>query len=148
LRKVRRPARRSWNEARGACSLPRVTAAILLSCHGTVSSVDEVPAFLAAIRRGRPTPPAVIEEVKRRLVAIGGSPLMRITEQQADALSKRLGLPAFVAARHWHPYPSEVLPRIARGGIRTLVSLPLAPQYVDVYHALVRESAAAHPELA
>ncbi|MEZ4308645.1 MAG: ferrochelatase [Polyangiaceae bacterium] len=115
---------------------------LLLTCHGTVESTDDLPAFLSNIRRGRPTPPHLIEEVRRRFEAIGGSPLMRTTRAQADALAARLSLPVAVAARLWHPYPKDVLADLARSGVRTVLSLPLAPQSVHVYHASVREAAA------
>ncbi len=36
---------------------------------------------------------------------------------------------------------------LAAAGTTRLVSLPLAPQSVEVYHAGVREAAAAHPGL-
>jgi ferrochelatase len=125
----------------------RVSLAVLLSCHGTVDSTADLPAFLSNIRRGRPTPPALVEEVQRRFEAIGGSPLMRITQAQADALAARTGARVAIAARLWHPYPKEVLARLAAEGVRTVVSLPLAPQSVHVYHAAVREAAASFPDL-
>jgi protoporphyrin/coproporphyrin ferrochelatase len=124
-----------------------VNTAVLLSCHGTVEKVSDLPAFLANIRRGRPTPPHVLEEVTRRFEAIGGSPLMRITAEQARALEARLGIPVRVAGRLFHPYPSEVVSELARQGVTTILSLPLAPQSVDVYHASVREALLSHPEI-
>jgi ferrochelatase len=120
---------------------------VLLTCHGTVSCAEDIPAFLANIRRGRPTPAAIIEEVRHRFAHIGGSPLMRITALQARALEERLGIAVHVAGRLWHPYPSEVIGRLVADGVTRLISLPLAPQSVDVYHAVVREAAAAHPDL-
>ncbi|WP_437939945.1 ferrochelatase [Sorangium sp. So ce341] len=119
-----------------------MTTAVLLSCHGTVERLDDLPAFLANIRRGRPAPPELIEEVRRRFERIGGSPLMRITQAQADALAARIGLPVAIAGRLFHPYPGEVLASLHASGVRRVVSLPLAPQSVDVYHAVVRDAAA------
>lgn len=124
-----------------------MSIAVLVSCHGTVSNVDDTAAFIRNIRRGRPAPPELIAEVKHRFELIGGSPLMRITEAQARALEARIGIPVAVAGRLWHPYPNEVLPKLVERGIRTVISLPLAPQSVDVYHAAIREAAANHPEL-
>ena len=118
--------------------------AVLLSCHGTVDRSEDVPAFLLNIRRGRPPSEAVIAEVRRRLADIGGSPLMDISRAQAAALEARLGAPTRVAARLWHPYPAEVVAELASLGVRKLVSLPLAPQSVHVYHPPVEEAAAAH----
>jgi protoporphyrin/coproporphyrin ferrochelatase len=120
-----------------------VTTAILLSCHGTVENTDDLPAFLSNIRRGRPVPPHLVEEVRRRFEAIGGSPLMRTTREQAAALAARTGLRVAAAGRLWHPYPKEALLRLAADGVRTVVSLPLAPQSVHIYHAPVKEAAGA-----
>ncbi|WP_437601543.1 ferrochelatase [Sorangium sp. So ce590] len=119
-----------------------MTTAVLLSCHGTVERLDDLPAFLSNIRRGRPAPPELIEEVRRRFQTIGGSPLLRITQAQADALAARLGLPVVIAGRLWHPYPEDVLGSLHGSGVRRVISLPLAPQSVDVYHAVVRDAAA------
>lgn len=124
-----------------------MTTAVLLTCHGTVDRIEDIPAFLANIRRGRPTPQSIIDEVTHRFQRIGGSPLMRITSAQAEALSKRIGLPVRVAGRLWKPYPAEVIAELVRDGVRTLISLPLAPQSVEVYQPGVRAAAAAHPDL-
>jgi ferrochelatase len=124
-----------------------VTSAVLLTCHGTVESADDIPAFVANIRRGRPAPAEVVEEVRRRFLEIGGSPLMRITAEQGRALEARLGVPVAIAGRLWGPYPKDVIRDLALRGVTRLVSLPLAPQSVHVYHAVVREAAAEHPGL-
>jgi ferrochelatase len=125
-----------------------VTTSVLLTCHGTVDKIADIPGFLANIRRGRPTPPSIVEEVTRRFEHIGGSPLMRITAEQASALEARVGVPVRFAGRLWDPYPRAVIDALVKEGTTTLISLPLAPQSVDVYHASVREAAAAYPELA
>jgi ferrochelatase len=124
-----------------------VTTAVLLTCHGTIDRVEDIPAFLNNIRRGRPTPAHIVDEVQRRFQRIGGSPLMRITAEQGAALEARLGVPVRIAGRLWGPYPKDVVAELVAGGTTTLVSLPLAPQSVDIYHAGVREAAAAHPGL-
>jgi ferrochelatase len=124
-----------------------VSTAVLCTCHGTVERVEDIPAFLANIRRGRPTPPAIVQEVTHRFQRIGGSPLMKTTRAQADALAARLGVPVRVAGRLWGPYPAEVIADLVREGTTRLISLPLAPQSVDVYHAQVREAAKQHAGL-
>src|SRR5262245_9783158 len=68
---------------------------------------------------------------------------MRITHRQADAVAARRGDPVRVAGRLWKPYPAEVLAEMHAEGARSVVSLPLAPHSVHVYHAPVREAAAA-----
>ncbi|MEO1182362.1 MAG: ferrochelatase, partial [Cyanobacteria bacterium J06636_28] len=64
----------------------------------------------------------------------GGSPLRRITEQQADALKQSLeeaGNPAevYIGMRYWYPFTEEAIARIKRDRIEELVVLPLYPQY-------------------
>lgn len=64
----------------------------------------------------------------------GGSPIRRITEQQADALEARLeaaGQPAetYIGMRYWYPFTEEAIARIKRDRIEELVVLPLYPQY-------------------
>lgn len=69
---------------------------------------------------------------------------MRIAAEQAAGLEARLGLPVRVAGRLWGPYPAEVVAELAGAGVTRLLSLPLAPQSVDVYHAVVRAAVAEH----
>ncbi|KAJ7530230.1 hypothetical protein O6H91_15G086100 [Diphasiastrum complanatum] len=64
----------------------------------------------------------------------GGSPLRKITDEQADALKKALelkNLPAevYVGMRYWHPFTEEALAQIKKDGITRLVILPLYPQF-------------------
>lgn len=117
---------------------------VLLSYHGTVAHPDEVPDFVRNIRHGQPAPEEVVHEVRRRLEHIGGSPLTRLTRAQADALEARLGMPVRIAARLWHPYAKEVLPEFAALGVTRLLSLPLAPQSVQIYHPGVEAAASEH----
>lgn len=118
-----------------------MTTAVVLSCHGTVESVADIPAFVQNIRRGRPAPPEVIEEVTRRFEQIGGSPMMRITHEQAAALEQRLGVVVRATARLWEPYAGPVLDELVAAGVDRIISLPLAPQSVHVYNRVVEEAA-------
>ncbi|PSC69391.1 ferrochelatase-chloroplastic [Micractinium conductrix] len=64
----------------------------------------------------------------------GGSPLRRITEEQADALRdslQRQGIDArcYVAMRYWFPFTEEAIAAVKRDGITQLVVLPLYPQF-------------------
>src|SRR5450432_4066854 len=115
-------------------------AGILLVAHGTVSDLHDLPAFVARIRHGRPAPPGLVEELRRRYEAIGGSPLLRVTEQQARALESKSGLPVLLGMRLWEPSVEAALREAARRGITRLVLLPLAPFSVDVYAAAARRA--------
>jgi protoporphyrin/coproporphyrin ferrochelatase len=64
----------------------------------------------------------------------GGSPIRRLTEQQALALQYKLndsGMDArcFVAMRYWHPFTCEAIAELRRVACDEVVLLPLYPQY-------------------
>lgn len=64
----------------------------------------------------------------------GGSPLRRITDEQAQALKAALhakGVDAnmYVGMRYWHPFTEEAVEQIKKDGIERLIILPLYPQY-------------------
>jgi ferrochelatase len=119
---------------------PSARAGILLVAHGTVSNLDDLPAFVARIRHGRPPPPGLVEELRHRYEAIGGSPLLRVTEEQGRALELKTGLPVLLGMRLWEPSVEAALREAARREIARLVVLPLAPFSVDVYGAAARRS--------
>ncbi|MDX2096917.1 MAG: ferrochelatase [Leptolyngbyaceae cyanobacterium bins.59] len=64
----------------------------------------------------------------------GGSPLRRITEEQAQALQETLRhkgheVSIYIGMRYWHPFTEEAISRIRRDQIEQLVILPLYPQF-------------------
>jgi len=64
----------------------------------------------------------------------GGSPLRRITEEQAHALEMRLhqrsvDATAYIGMRYWHPFTEEAIARLKRDRVDRLVILPLYPQF-------------------
>lgn len=64
----------------------------------------------------------------------GGSPLRKITDEQADALrmaleAKEVPANVYVAMRYWHPFTEEAVQQIKRDNITKLVVLPLYPQF-------------------
>ena len=64
----------------------------------------------------------------------GGSPLRRITEEQARALEAGLrsqveDAKVYIGMRYWHPFTEDALTQIKQDGIEQLVILPLYPQF-------------------
>lgn len=64
----------------------------------------------------------------------GGSPLRKITYEQADALKvalevKNVLAKVYVGMRYWHPFTEEAIEQIKRDRITKLVVLPLYPQF-------------------
>ncbi len=111
------------------------TEEVLLLGHGTVENLDDLPAFLSKIRHGRPSQPALVAELRRRYEAIGGSPLLAISNELAKEVEARVGARVRVAMRFWHPFAKDVLGEIARSGCRSLAVVPLAPYSGHVYAA-------------
>jgi ferrochelatase len=123
-------------------STTRRDTAVVLIAHGTVESLDDLPEFLTNIRRGHAAPPELVAEVRRRYEAIGGkSPLLDITREVAGKLEQKLDLPTRVAMRLFHPYPEEVVAKLAADGIRRIVTVPLAQHSAAVYGSAMRAAA-------
>ncbi len=63
----------------------------------------------------------------------GKSPLLENTEQQADALQKKLlnygNYKVFVAMRYWHPFTEEVVASLEEFDPQKIILLPLYPQF-------------------
>ncbi|XP_075522457.1 ferrochelatase-1, chloroplastic [Primulina tabacum] len=64
----------------------------------------------------------------------GGSPLRKITDEQANALklaleNKEVPANVYVAMRYWHPFTEDAVHQIKKDRITRLVVLPLYPQY-------------------
>ncbi|SRR5579885_2656175 len=106
--------------------------AVLLIGFGGPTRPDEIRPFLQNVARGRPIPPARLEEVAHHYEAIGGrSPYNELTFRQADALRallerERTPLPVYVGMRNWAPYVKDAMREIARNGARRVLCFPLA----------------------
>jgi ferrochelatase len=117
---------------------------------GAPSRREDIRPFLAELLKGRPIPPARVEEVVRHYDAIGGgSPFNARTMEQAAALRDKLDrdgprLAVYVGMRNWTPYVRDVMAEMARAGIKHAVGFILAPHRSEVsferYQATVREA--------
>jgi len=121
---------------------------VLLVAHGAPERVEDVEEYLGYVRGGRPGSPEVLAAVRSRYIAIGGgSPLLRWTRAQAEALERLLGLPVFFGMRNWHPFLRETMDQVREAGIDRLAAVCLAPQFselsVGLYIRRTREAAAA-----
>lgn len=97
--------------------------AALLIAFGGPTAPHEIRPFLQNVTRGRPIPPARLEEVAHHYDKMGGrSPLNELTFRQAEALRARLArdgcpLPVHVGMRNWHPYLAETLREMRDAGV-------------------------------
>ncbi len=107
-----------------------MTTAVLLLAYGGPDSLADIPAYLADIRGGRPTPQALVDEITHRYAQIGGrSPLLAITRSLAARLSAAVGLPVYVGMRHWTPWIKDAVAQMAADGVQSAVAICLAPHY-------------------
>jgi protoporphyrin/coproporphyrin ferrochelatase len=107
-------------------------AAVVLMAYGSPERLDDVPAYYADIRGGRPLRPELLEDLVQRYRALGieeHSPLNAITEETRAALERELGLPVFTGMRHWTPRIRDAVGRAVACGATTIVGLVLAPHY-------------------
>jgi ferrochelatase len=124
---------------------------VLVMAYGGPDSLADVEPYLLDIRGGRPTAPALVEEIRERYRRIGGkSPLREITEQQAEALRTALaarGVAADVTVgmRHWQPRIAAAVQHMTGLGVTHAVGLAMAPHYsrrsVGAYQEQVRAAA-------
>jgi ferrochelatase len=117
---------------------------------GTAESLDAVPAYLARIRGGRPAPDDLVAEFRRRFQVTGGSPLLRITREQAAALEVCLnrrdpdgpGFRVRVGMRHSAPFIADSLKELAEQGVRRAIGIIMAPQHSPMIMAGYHKAAA------
>lgn len=103
--------------------------------HGAPTSVGDIPLYLKNIRGGTDSSPEVIQIIRDRYEAIGGSsPLLEITKGQAEELEKFLNqnggnFKVYIGMRNWAPYIRDVVKQMLEDGVERILALCLAPQY-------------------
>lgn len=111
----------------------RYPLGVLIMAYGGPNSLEEIPGYLADIRSGRPTTPAVLAEITHNYRQIGGkSPLLAITQQQVAAVAAQLDPALFrcyLGMRHWSPWIEEVVGQMLADGVTHAISLVLAPHF-------------------
>jgi len=128
---------------------------VLIMAYGGPDSLDDLPGYLADIRHGRPTSPAILREITHNYRQIGGrSPLLEISARQLQAVSTLLNPPGeearfkcYLGMRHWAPWIEETVRDMLDDGITYAVSLALAPHYSRMSIAKYHEKIAAGLEM-
>ncbi|HSP73909.1 MAG TPA: ferrochelatase [Gaiellaceae bacterium] len=107
-------------------------AAVVLMAYGSPERLDDVPAYYADIRGGRPIAPEHLEDLVARYRRLGiedSNPLNAITERTRAALEAELGIPVFTGMKHWNPRIAEAAQQALATGAENVVGLVLAPHY-------------------
>lgn len=126
------------------------TTGILLLNLGGPESLDDVEAFLYNLFSDRQIirlgPPFLQKPIARMIARRrapkskesyrkigGGSPIGRITAEQASALQKRFAsegrFKVGVCMRYWNPSATEALGEMIDAGVKRIIALPLYPHY-------------------
>jgi ferrochelatase len=109
-----------------------MTTAVVLMAYGSPDRVEDVPAYYADIRGGRPIRPELLAELTERYRRLGiedNNPLNEITERTRAALEAELGLPVFTGMKHWHPRIADAADEALATGAARVIGLVLAPHY-------------------
>jgi ferrochelatase len=121
---------------------------------GSPKTLEDVPAYMASVRGGKSAPHELVSEFQRRYRLIGGSPLLEITRQQAEALQAELSRlrpngRRFVVTsgmRHLGPTVADALVELADAHAREIVAIIMSPQYspyiMGGYHRAVDDAVA------
>ena len=100
--------------------------------YGTPATPADVEAYYTHVRRGRPPTPELLDDLRRRYDAIGGtSPLLERTREQAAAIQAALGdgFRVELGMKHAPPFIEDGVAALAGAGITAAVGLVLAPHY-------------------
>ena len=112
---------------------------VMLMTYGSPATLDDIPVYLRHVYGGREASAEVIAEFRRRYDLIGGSPLLRITREQATALQDELNRqhpdgPTFrtgAGMRFAPPFVADLVPELANGA-QMLVGIIMSPQYSPI----------------
>jgi protoporphyrin/coproporphyrin ferrochelatase len=130
------------------------SAAVVLMAYGSPDRLEDVPAYYADIRGGRPIPPERLEDLVARYRRLGieeSNPLNEITEATRAALEAELGIPVFTGMRHWQPRIADAVEQALARGADEIVGLVLAPHYssmsIERYRAQLVDAVADRAEI-
>lgn len=119
--------------------MPNSHIGVILMTYGSPATLDDIPVYLQNVRGGRPADEALITEFRRRYSLIGGSPLLRITREQAAALQEELNRqhpdgPVFhvvAGMRFASPFIADVVPEAATDA-KQIIGVIMSPQYSPI----------------
>jgi len=124
---------------------------VVLMTYGSPRDLDDVGAYITRVRGGRKPSAELLAEFRRRYATIGMSPLISITQQQAQSLQAELGLEFRVAPgmRFSEPSIASAVSDLSDAGADRLLGLILSPQYSPIlmrgYQDALLDAAGATP---
>jgi len=117
----------------------RVRIEVMLMTYGSPATLEDIPIYLKNVRGGRQPDEGLIAEFRRRYALIGGSPLLRITHEQAAALQEELNRqhsdgPLFHVVAGMRFAPPFIADLVAKVTLDTqqLIGVIMSPQYSPI----------------
>jgi protoporphyrin/coproporphyrin ferrochelatase len=112
---------------------------VILMTYGSPATLDDVAVYIKNVYGGREPSAEILTEFRRRYALIGGSPLVRITNEQAAALQEELNrhspdgtmYDVTVGMRFSPPFIADVVPEIAADA-QTIIGVIMSPQYSPI----------------
>jgi protoporphyrin/coproporphyrin ferrochelatase len=112
---------------------------VLLMTYGSPATLDDISVYIKNVYGGREPSAEVLTEFRRRYALIGGSPLVRITNEQAAALQEELNRHSAddtvyhvtAGMRFSPPFIEDVVPKIA-ANVKAVVGIIMSPQYSPI----------------
>ena len=119
--------------------MTRAHIGVMLMTYGSPATLEEIPTYLKNVRGGRQPDEGLIAEFRRRYALIGGSPLLRITREQAAALQEELNRqhsdgPLFhvvAGMRFAPPFIADLVPEVTLD-TQQLIGVIMSPQYSPI----------------
>ena len=125
-----------------------MSTGVLLMTYGAPGGDADLPRYLAAVRGGREPDGALVTEMARRYAAIGGSPLIARTAEQAAVLEQVLG-DGYLGASGMRFSPPSIgdgaAALVARGAGR-IVGICMSPQWSPLLMSGYERELRAHGE--
>lgn len=127
--------------------------AALILAYGTPGSVDRMKCYLSDIRGGRPMSEEFVKEFQHRYSLIGGSPLTKLTYDQAKKTGTLLqqrghDIAVYVGMRHWSPWIKDAIGQMYLHGVEEAVGIVMAPHFskmsIGKYWAKIDEAQDMH----
>jgi ferrochelatase len=119
--------------------MTRVRIGVMLMTYGSPATLEDIPIYLKNVRGGRQPDEGLIAEFRRRYALIGGSPLLRITHEQAAALQEELNRqhsdgPLFHVVAGMRFAPPFIADLVAKVTLDTqqLIGVIMSPQYSPI----------------
>lgn len=126
---------------------------LLVMAYGTPYKEEDIERYYTHIRHGRKPSEEALQDLTDRYRAIGGiSPLAKITEDQAKAITNRMNeiqddieYVLYIGLKHIEPFVEDAVASMAQDGIKEAVSIVLAPHFstfsIKSYNGRAKEEA-------